>query len=76
MRVVLSPYAHECYQPASAGFDPGEDCPACRWSRELRATRQRGMTLAEARKLAEQAKLAFTKVTEALQNTAFPNQQI
>jgi hypothetical protein len=75
MRVVLSPYVHECYQPRGAGFDPAEDCPACRWSRELRATRQKGMTLREARKLTERAKLAFTKVTEALPKTHF-NPQI
>jgi hypothetical protein len=34
MKFTISPYAHECYQPAGAGFDPARDCPACRWVEE------------------------------------------
>ena len=33
MEVKRSPYEHDCYQPAGAGFDP-KDCPACAWADE------------------------------------------
>jgi hypothetical protein len=45
----------------------------------MKATRQKGMTLREARKLTEQARLAFTKFTkviEALAEKPTSNQQI
>lgn len=63
MRVILSPHAHTCYQPAGAGFDPAMDCPACKWVEEQEK-------LARAAKKKPVSKVSrFDAVTEVLEES-------